>query len=172
MGQSSPPPGHEGGQAHVGKAHDPLRLGLECTPNTWAPSQPLSSGHHLLSWSQILDWELLLVLGSMLGNWWLDGRTSFAIVRSDGWTKTHTHTHTHIHTHTHLSQSLDNSPDQNIHTHTLTHTSTNTNTHTNTPLSQSFENSPEQNVPFLLEFSSVVNLNSADSLNLDKLHSC
>lgn len=21
----------------------------------------------------------------MLGNWWLDGRTSFAIVRSDGW---------------------------------------------------------------------------------------
>ena len=83
-----------------------------------------------------------------------------------------THTHTHIHTHTHLSQSLDNSPDQNIHTHTLTHTSTNTNTHTNTPLSQSFENSPEQNVPFPLEFSSVVNLNSADSLNLDKLHSC
>ena len=85
VGQSSPPPGHEGGQAHVGKAHDPLRLGLECTPNTWAPSQPLSSGHHLLSWSQILDWELLLVLSSMLGNWWLDGRTSFAIVRSDGW---------------------------------------------------------------------------------------
>ena len=44
---SSPWP--QGGQAHVGKAHDPLRLGLECTPSTWASSQPLSPGRHLLS---------------------------------------------------------------------------------------------------------------------------
>ena len=41
-------PGHEGSQAHLGKGHtDPLRLGLECTPGTWAPSQLLISGHLL-----------------------------------------------------------------------------------------------------------------------------
>ena len=74
-----------GGQAHVGKAHvDPLRLGLEGTLSTWAPSQPPSSGH-LLSRSPILERELLLVLGSVLGNWWLDGRTSFDVVESDRW---------------------------------------------------------------------------------------
>lgn len=83
-GQSSPPRS-PGGQAHVGKAHvDPLRLGLEGTLSTWAPSQLPSSGH-LLSRSQILERELLLVLGSMLGSWWLDGRTSFAVVESDRW---------------------------------------------------------------------------------------
>ena len=79
-------------------------------------------------------------------------------------------TKTHIHTHTppYLSPLTIPQTKTYTHTHTLTYTSTNT----NTPLSQSFANSPEQNVPFPLEFSSVVNLNSADSLNLDKFHSC
>ena len=79
-------------------------------------------------------------------------------------------TKTHIHTHTppYLSPLTIPQTKTYTHTHTLTYTSTNT----NTPLSQSFANSPEQNVPFPLEFSSVVNLNSAESLNLDKFHSC
>jgi len=83
-------------------------------------------------------------------------------------TKTHTRTHTHTHTPISIPWQLPKPKHTHTHTHTLTYTST----HTNTPLSQSFANSPEQNVPFPLEFSSVVNLNSADSLNLDKFHSC
>lgn len=46
--------------------------------------------------------------------------------------------------------------------------STHTCKHTHMPLPPSLDSSPDQNVPFLLEVSSVVNLNKADSPSLDQ----